>query len=62
MSQKSNDALSQLDQTQAALRESIEQAKRLAEKSDNLLQEHKRKVAQQQASAERDAYLRDNPE
>lgn len=62
MSQKSNEALVQLDETQAALRESIEQAKRLAEKSDNLLQEHKRKIAQQQAAAERDAYLRENPE
>lgn len=62
VSQNSNEALSQLDETQAALRESIEQAKKLAEKSDSLLQEHKRKIAQQQAAAQRDAYLRDNPE
>jgi hypothetical protein len=62
VSQKSNEALSQLDEMQAVLRQSIEQAKQLAEKSDHLLQEHKCRMARQQATAQRDAYLRANPE
>ena len=61
MSQESEKARVAIDQTPEALRESIEQAKRLAERSDDLLRKHRQKLAEQAAVAEREAYLRDHP-
>lgn len=61
MSQESEKAAPAVEQTQEALRESIEQAKRLAERSDSLLKKHRQKLEEQAAAAERDAYLRNHP-
>ena len=41
---KMADALSKLEETQAALRESIENTKKLAEQSDRLIQQHRKEV------------------
>jgi hypothetical protein len=38
------ETLDEIEQTQAALRESIEEAKELAEKSERLLKKHRKKV------------------
>jgi hypothetical protein len=38
------ETLDEIEQTQAALRESIEEAKELAEKSERLLKNHRKKV------------------
>lgn len=61
VSQESENARVAIDQTAETLRESIEQAKRLAERSDDLLRKHRKKLAEQAAAAEREAYLRDHP-
>lgn len=52
--------LTSIEETQAALRESIETAKQLAEKSDFLLRKHKSKL--EQDAAELDAHLRKDAE
>lgn len=44
MDKKSEQTLSDIEETQAALRESIEQAKDLAEKSEELIQRHKKEL------------------
>ena len=44
MVDKADKTLNEIEETQAALRESIEQAKSLAEKSDKLLKKHRKKV------------------
>ena len=44
MSDKDERTLGEIEQTQAALRESIEQAKELAEKSERLLKKHRKEV------------------
>ena len=62
VNQKSQDSLSEIEETQAALRGSIETARQLAERSDFLLQKHKQHTEQNAAAAERDAYLRENPD
>jgi hypothetical protein len=41
---KDDKTLAQIEQTQEALRESIEEAKKLAEKSDRLLKKHRKEV------------------
>ena len=61
MSQEYEEAAAAFDQTPEALRKSIEQAKRLVERSDDLLKKHRKKREEQAAAAERDAYLRDHP-
>ena len=61
MSQESEKAAAAFDQTPEAVRESIEQAKRLTERSDELLRKHRKKREEQAAAAKRDAYLRDHP-
>ena len=44
MPDNADKTLNQIDETQAALRESIEQAKSLAEKSDTLLKKHRKEI------------------
>ena len=46
VTEKRDPTLTSIEETQAALRESIEAAKQLAKKSDFLLQKHKRKLEQ----------------
>lgn len=46
VTEKRDPTLTSIEETQAALRESIESAKQLAEKSDFLLRKHKRKLEQ----------------
>ena len=58
---KTAKTLSEIEETQEALRESIEQARRLAEKSDGLLQKHKHCIEEQEKAAQRSVFLRDNP-
>ena len=41
MTEKQQDEIAEIEATQAALRESIEQTKGLAEKAETLLQRHK---------------------
>ena len=59
---KPDGTLTSIEETQAALRESIETARQLAEKSDFLLQKHKQKIEQDAAAAALDVYLRQNPD
>jgi hypothetical protein len=54
VTEKPDGTLASIEETQAALRESIEAARLLAEKSDFLLRKHKRKLAQDAL----DAHLR----
>ena len=58
MSQKRDGILASIEETQAALRESIETANQLAEKSDFLLRKHKRQIEQDGL----DAHLRKDAE
>jgi hypothetical protein len=58
--EKPDATLASIEETQTALRASIEAAKQLAEKSDFLLRKHKRKL--EQDAAELDAHLRKGPE
>lgn len=44
MSDKDDKTLNEIEQTQEALRESIEEAKKLAEKSERLLKRHRKQV------------------
>lgn len=44
MNKKSEATLNEIEQTQAALRDSIEQAKDLADKSDRLIKKHRKEV------------------
>ena len=44
MPDKADKTLNDIEETQAALRESIEEAKKLAEKSDKLLKKHRKEV------------------
>lgn len=44
MSDEDDKALGEIEQTQAALRASIEQAKDLAEKSERLLKNHRKEM------------------
>ena len=44
MSDKDDKTLDEIEKTQAALRESIEEAKNLAEKSERLLKKHRKKT------------------
>jgi hypothetical protein len=60
VTEKPDETLTSIEETQAALRESIETAKQLAEKSDFLLRKHKRKI--EQDAARLDAHLRNDPE
>ena len=46
MAEKRDGILTSIEETQAALRESIEAAKQLAEKSDFLLRKHRQKLEQ----------------
>jgi hypothetical protein len=46
VTEKRDGILTSIEETQAALRESIETAKQLAEKSDFLLRKHKQKLEQ----------------
>jgi hypothetical protein len=57
LTERRDGILTSIEETQAALRESIEAAKRLAERSDFLLQKHKQRLA---GDAELDAYLRND--
>jgi len=41
---KDDKTLREIEETQAALRESIEEAKNLAEKSERLLKKHRKKI------------------
>jgi uncharacterized coiled-coil DUF342 family protein len=41
---KDDPTLDEIEETQAALRESIEEAKKLAEKSDRLLKKHRKRI------------------
>jgi hypothetical protein len=56
LTEKPDATLANIEETQAALRESIETAKQLVEKSDLLLQKHKQKL--EQDTVELDAHLR----
>lgn len=60
LTDKPDATLTSIEETQAALRESIETAKHLTEKSDVLLQKHKQKLEQNAVGL--DAHLRKNPE
>lgn len=42
--EKDEKTLHEIEETQAALRESIEEAKKLAEKSDKLIKKHRQQV------------------
>ena len=44
MPDKDDKTLREIEETQAALRESIEEAKNLAEKSERLLKKHRKKI------------------
>ena len=44
MPDKADKTLGEIEETQAKLRESIEEAKKLAEKSDRLLKKHRKEV------------------
>ena len=43
---KDDKTLNAIEETQAALRESIEEAKDLAEKSDRLIKKHRKEISQ----------------
>lgn len=47
MTKSSDKEIEQIEQTQEALRESIEQAKELSDKAQRLLQKHKKTVEDQ---------------
>ena len=51
----------ELEQAQAALRASIEQAKKLAEESDGLLHKRKQVLEAREAAERHEAYRRENP-
>lgn len=55
------DVLTRLEETQAALRASIEQARLLTEESEGLLQKHKREAEARDPAAKREAYQGENP-
>lgn len=44
MSVKRDEILDEIEDTQAALRQSIEEAKRLAEKSDRMVKKHRKEL------------------
>lgn len=44
MSAKTEKILDEIEETQAALRDSIEEAKQLAEKSDRLVKKHRKEL------------------
>lgn len=44
MSDKGDKTLNKIEETQAALRESIESAKRLADQSDRLIKQHRKEM------------------
>ncbi len=60
MNEKPDGTLASIEATQAALRESIEAARQLAEKSDFLLRKHRK--ATEQDVAKLDAHLRKDAE
>ena len=61
MSKQVERTLAEIEAAQASLRESIEEARRLAEQSQGLLLRHKQAIDEQALAAQRDVYLRENP-
>ena len=45
MSKQSDDTLAEIEQTQSALRDSIQTAKKLADDSDRLIRRHRKEIA-----------------
>jgi hypothetical protein len=62
VNEKPDGTLTSVEESQAVLRVSIETARQLAEKSDFLLLKHMRKIEQDAAAAELEAYLRNHPD
>lgn len=61
MGKQSERSFAEIEDTQAALRQSIAQAKELAEKSEGLLLKHKQHLESEIVAAQREAYRRENP-
>lgn len=51
MSKKSDETLSEIEEAQSALRDSIETAKELAERSDELIKRHRQQIEDEAGGA-----------